>query len=367
MDPKHFDKLAEVVGRRKILGGALAGLLGLGTVRLADAAKGHKGKKQDNKKQEKKKSKNEVGKEAVCTGINFDPPGPGECPSGSCCSSTPAGNNVACTDVFTQLAGTQQLCGDLNGEGVCRTCPQGTRCGANPFTGDLSCICNPGSCPNGCCYQPLDFAGQPAGDQQCIVNGSGTPLNTGDFNDGSFVCGTGGSTCNFCSVGPQVFSGCCSSTGVCQAGTATTNCGTGGKTCAVCTGTNAQCGISQSCTAEPPPPPCAAGLTQCTTGTPPTQICVDLSNNSANCGACGRACPASGNRAGICVGGSCTLGPAPAVVAPAPTCVAPNTFCGGVCVSTLSNPNCGGCGRVCKSCNSGVCVNKKKKKKHHKH
>jgi len=349
MDPKHFDKLAEVVGRRKILGGALAGLLGLGTARLADVSA--KGDNKKGKKQGDKKSKHKVGDEAVCL--------PGECGPAACCTASATG--TSCVPITTQLNGAQQFCGDASGEGTCRTCPPGTHCGLNPFTFDIACVCDAGTCPNGCCY--FDPG---TGDQQCIVNGSGVPINSTFIGDnGAFVCGTGGSFCNFCSDGngsPQTFNGCCSTQGFCQEGQQATNCGGSGRTCQVCTGTNPQCGPSKVCTADPP---CTAGLSQC--GTAPNLTCVNLATNPANCGTCGNVCPNSGNRTGICNGGTCGLTPPPPPPPPAaPACVAPNTFCGGVCVSTLSNPNCGGCGRVCKSCNGGVCVNKKKKKKHHK-
>ncbi len=55
--------------------------------------------------------------------------------------------------------------------------------------------------------------------------------------------------------------------------------------------------------------------------------------DSANCGACGRACVG----AQVCSDGSCQA-----------TCAAGATLCAGACVDTASNPaHCGGCGRAC--------------------
>jgi hypothetical protein len=84
--------------------------------------------------------------------------------------------------------------------------------------------------------------------------------------------------------------------------------------------------------------PCDPGLTSCTTG------CADLSKDSSNCGACGKAC-ASGE---ACNAGKCEI-----------VCASPTTKCGTSCVNTSSDTsNCGACGKACASgevCKSGTC------------
>jgi len=357
MDPKHFDKLAQSVGRRSILGGALAGILGLGTAQLADAAKGDK----KAKTAAKKKDKGRVGKEQnLC--------GPGACPPGTCCTPTGAGNNVSCTPltalVNTQVCGPAPAAGGVSG--TCRTCAPGTRCAPAPGgpAGATVCVCDAASCATGCCAGVDQTPTGGTNSLVCIQNGSGQPVSqnipaggtSGAIPSGTFVCGVGGGACNACNTGgatripcvvggacpagatcvplnptptppppgtpgvctgpagtipgggPQVFTGCCSAQGVCQAGTATVACGTAGQLCVNCTtqfpgNTTVTCGVGQSCTAQPAPPPappCPAGLTLC------GNLCLDVATNPGNCGQCGRACPACGRRrTTICVGGNC--------------------------------------------------------------
>lgn len=71
--------------------------------------------------------------------------------------------------------------------------------------------------------------------------------------------------------------------------------------------------------------------------------CVDLANDSLNCGMCGNACPPGGS----CMASSCA-------------CSGSLTACGGTCVDTDSDAmNCGACGNACdmgKFCNLGVCA-----------
>lgn len=90
---------------------------------------------------------------------------------------------------------------------------------------------------------------------------------------------------------------------------------------------------------------CGPGTTQC------GARCVDVNVDPANCGACGKACPAGQ----VCSNGTCSL-----------TCTGGTTKCGDVCVDTKSDPkNCGGCGggdgsaTVCGVglvCNMGKCA-----------
>jgi hypothetical protein len=81
---------------------------------------------------------------------------------------------------------------------------------------------------------------------------------------------------------------------------------------------------------------CTSGLTVC------GDACVDLGGDSANCGACGRACGAGE----VCQQGACG-------------CRAGTESCGGACVSTASDvAHCGACGNACPSgqvCEAGTC------------
>jgi len=325
MDSKHFDKLATAVGRRTILGGALAGILGLGTATLADAAKGNKAKKTAAKKRKNNQARNE----AVCTGVGTDPAA-GQCPIGTCCVATPPGNNVGCVPLGQQNA---QFCGGSDTTTApCRVCPTGTRCQAAPAAligpppllpaGSRVCACDPTTCANGCCTPP-----NAAGDQQCIPNGSGAPVNATTTNpagpipsipNGAFVCGVGGGICNVCSTTTALgltlpFSGCCTAQGQCNAGTAGSNCGTNGTTCAVCTA-NQTCGLNQQCSnnfappvppAPPAPPPAATCPGGGPGGNPSIRVCggqcVNTLDNNENCGQCAFRC----GRKSRCTSGQC--------------------------------------------------------------
>ncbi|MEZ4392902.1 MAG: MXAN_6577-like cysteine-rich protein [Polyangiales bacterium] len=140
-----------------------------------------------------------------------------------------------------------------------------------------------------------------------------------------------------CTTGQSCSAGACTST--CAGGTSlcsgscvnlqddTSNCGACGRACA----------STQSCTAGACT--CGAGLTLC------GGLCVDTSTSTANCGACGRACP-SGQ---TCAAGACTS-----------SCAGGATLCGGACVNTQTDgANCGACGRACPSgqtCTAGACA-----------
>jgi hypothetical protein len=72
---------------------------------------------------------------------------------------------------------------------------------------------------------------------------------------------------------------------------------------------------------------CPAGMTPCAGG------CVDLSQDHASCGACGRSC----RPVEVCVDGACST-----------ECPAGRIACAGTCVDPLGDTeNCGGCGERC--------------------
>jgi hypothetical protein len=113
------------------------------------------------------------------------------------------------------------------------------------------------------------------------------------------------------------------------------NCGACGSVCAA--SENCYGGV---CLAPAPSSDqvCAAqGLSAC------GGVCTNTLNDNANCGVCGNSCPLGG----YCEGGACVGG-------------CPGTICGGVCVDTSSDGNnCGACGNVCNmalTCCNGGCV-----------
>jgi hypothetical protein len=89
------------------------------------------------------------------------------------------------------------------------------------------------------------------------------------------------------------------------------------------------CSSGQACVAGACRLQCAAGFVDC------SGQCVNLANNATQCGVCGRAC-SSGQ---ACVAGACRL-----------QCATGLVDCGGACVDVMSHPHhCGACGSKCTS------------------
>jgi hypothetical protein len=339
MDQKRFDNLTRTLAsgssRRKVLGGALAGI-GAGLASLTGIAA--QGKK-------RKKRKGRVGAEFTCSATNANNPALGGCSDpDSCCASTAGGLGPICVTEGTQLSGTQQFCGKLGnpnrGSGVCRTCPPGTVCSLDSDN-ELRWIAPPTTGPTGC-WNTNDLTDQ---DDTCVPNGSGAPVNSVNPQfDGNSVCGFGGSECTVCSLG-TIFAGCCTATGACNAGTTGISCGSGGRLCEACTAGN-NC-INQTCETTAPCGPATCGQGCCNAA----GACLNGTSNNA-CGEGGVACTACG--AGqICQNHECVAEP--------PDCPTGQTLCSGVCVNLQSDPNnCGACGTVCaRGCQNGTCKKKK--------
>jgi Putative metal-binding motif len=134
------------------------------------------------------------------------------------------------------------------------------------------------------------------------------------------------------------------------------NCGACGRNCLA----SQYCG-GGTCM-DPPAITCPGGLVVCDDpNTPGKQYCSDLKGDPKNCGACGRMCPA-GCQNGICAGGGgVDAGAAPAGPdggATGGTCGGGLQMCPTGCTSfTDDAQNCGGCGIPCAgSCNTGTCM-----------
>jgi len=337
MDQERFDELARKVfdssSRRRVLGGALAGLFGATAAKVADAAGKGKGKSAHKKGKHKKgKAKGEFtctaanANNTFCDNVACTPgatgdqqcadvgcgTGPGgsaaagdcnvvfgdcsgngqggnlttnnACPPGTCCNSTAAGvANPSCVDLVSQeTGGVEGLCGDLGGEGVCRKCPAGTHCRPDFVTGVLRCICDVTTCPDGCCISNSATDD----DDQCIANGTGKRVSsTNPAFDGEFVCGTGGAFCDDCG---SFFSGCCNVAGQCVNGEAALECGSNGVICQNCTdlGPDATC-ASQTCVGGTTTTTSTTGTTG-TTGTTSTSTTTACAGKLCSSGTC---CP----------------------------------------------------------------------------
>ena len=222
--------------------------------------------------------------------------------------------NPSCVDLISQIMGGEGgICGNLDGEGVCRTCPPGTHCRQDPVTFEIRCVCDVSTCPKGCCINNSGFSNN----DQCIPNGNGARVTSANpAYDGQFVCGTAGA---FCQAVGNAFSGCCNEVGVGVGGTAALECGSNGTICKDCTqsGPNGVC-TSQTCvggattttaapsttTAAPTTttsPPCSATCTGCCdiTGFPP------MPNAKSTCGVNGVACVACGGKQKCTGKGTC--------------------------------------------------------------
>jgi len=270
MEQDRFDELAKKVfsgnSRRRVVGGALASVVGAGIAAVTGVSA--KNDKKGKAKAQGKKGKGRAKGEFTCTAANANNPGLGGCANPlSCCASTPGGVGPQCVDFGLQAGGS--LCGNPGtGVGVCRTCPTGTRCSGFPL---FRCVCDSTSCANGCCINNIGLPGTPS--DTCVANGSGAPVSSANPQfDGSFVCGSGGGQCSVCSVG-TLFAGCCTSTGACSGGTSNAACGGGGQLCTTCEN-DSSCGVDQACT----------GGTTTTTVAPTTTIAPCPTDTPVRCG-----------------------------------------------------------------------------------
>ena len=257
-------------------------------------------------------------------------------------------------------------------------CPAaGGTAGCSAGTCSLTCSAGRGDCDgsaaNGCetnvgssnahcgrCGNPCG-AGLTCTDGLCLLSGcpSGRTLcGTAcvDLNSDVAQCGACGRACALpnataaCSAGTCVVASCAAGLGNCD-GVATngcetdttrsaTNCGACGTVCPTPQNSIPAC-VAASCGIF-----CATGFGSCD-GANANGCEVSLTNDAANCGACGRACAAGqACQAGACVTNSCGAG---------------LTLCAGnVCRNLTNDPtNCGACGNVCaagQTCSASACL-----------
>jgi len=320
---------------------------------------------------------------SVCTDLMIDPANCGAC--GRACAATESCLSGACSPIKLDCPAPKAVCSDAatgkvyctdpnydpNNCGGCgRTCGAGVACQMGACQGTMTNMC-------------------PAGADNCPLAAGGVVCTS--FMNDPMNCGGCGRACpasTYCQMGTCVPMGgtggtggtmtCAAGYGPCPAATGgmwcafldgdAANCGACGKICAagsacqagVCVGTGAGGaggGTGITC-------PNGQGTCQSATG---TMWCADFMSDPANCGGCGRACPAATVcRAGVCDSGTGgTGGTPPGTGGSGSMCAAGFGTCSTAtgstwCANLLSDPaNCGVCGKVCPagtSCQSGACA-----------
>jgi hypothetical protein len=255
------------------------------------------------------------------------------------------GSNAQC------CAGQCNAVDDANNCGECgRACPTGATCAT---FGKCSVSCaDGGACP------AATFCSQLFGEEFCLSSDCSNksngmpcgfqPNNAGTCCNGTCTNESDSANCGGC--GLACASGSLCLLGRCVASIPATTCAPACGDHQVCSPTgcvDSLCSASgSSCAAEDG----AVGLC-CSNG-----ACVDLLSDPANCGACGLACgPAVACQQGLCLGSVCNADRHGAYCGT----TASQICCGAACADVSSDSeNCGACGRACAAgttCTGGVC------------
>ena len=285
------------------------------------------------------------------------------CPDGCCagdrCASTltvdecgTSGEACIACDALTANTCTtagQCRCGSR------RPCLEGQRCRAG------TCVCDAGSCPEGCCLDNLCIS--PPVMAACGLSGAicaPCDLERSDACDVASGCGCGdlppcpaGLHCvdGECQCDTTSCTGCCAD-GVCRTGEDTAFCGSGGAECTPCPAAETCAGgVCQGCSATT----CADGC--CSGSTCSTPDVTSCGVNGAACVACD-VLRSDGCTAGACACGSgtpCTAGQR----CESGTCICDGTSCPAGCCDGSTcrerdRESCGIGGAECVACDSGT-------------
>jgi hypothetical protein len=265
------------------------------------------------------------------------------------------GGRCECVAPYLDCDGSRATGCEINGStdvANCNTC--GNRCAFS--SGSPACVA--GECRLAGCDPGFDDC------NRAPVDGCETPLDTlmdcgrcgetcaGTVN-ASETCSTPALRCDYMSCDMGFLNCDMNRVNGCETGFSTANCGACGTRC----GSNEGCNAAGDCQ-------CGAGASApsgeaCTGATPDCcgSACTDLQSDAANCGACGNRC----GPGETCAAGRCTCGGARGAVGSGEACVGGTPdCCGTTCVNVANNTtNCGACGNVCganETCSSGQCT-----------
>lgn len=308
---------------------------------------------------------------AGCRNLGNDVNHCGACARSCGASETCSGGQCQCAgesggSTGERCTGATDTC--CPGDGCVNTNNDVNNCGGCGITCGPSETCSAGRCV--CSGEAGSSMGPrcTGGDVCCPGNGCR------DLSDDAGHCGMCGQACGasetcsggMCqcagegggSTGPRCTGAtntCCPGSGCVNTSNDTGNCGACGATC----GAGETCGSGQ-CRCGPQAGGSGAGEL-CVGGTPdccPSVGCVNRSNNNSHCGACDTSC----GTGETCGGGACGCGPSTGGVGGGAVCTGGTPDCcaaGDGCVNlTNDGNNCGACGTDCAtgaSCSSSTC------------
>lgn len=214
--------------------------------------------------------------------------------------------------------------------------------------------CDQASCPSGCCLKTSDglFCVDGTSPDAC---GSGAEVCTDCTASGSGnTCDPNTKTCTASTCDSSTCSGCCTPSGECHTGTDQAFCGNFGGTCQDCTASGGSCdaadaGVGGKCVPNPPSCNSTSCADGCCIG---ADTCVHGTSETDNaCGLGGAQCENCAGEGKICQGNACTMIPC------AQTCATSNGCCepDGTCHAGFLNNACGEGGNACVDCGAQTC------------